>query len=198
MARTSKRRLRQVASATSPIEDVSRTRSTKAATPRRRRAAEPEPAGIMAAPVSESSAPAGRTGEPEREHLFPEDAVVELANCVWYLKTRYFKRPWLDEDSADPDARTRHALRRLDRAIRALDKAGITLVDPTGTRYPPGGEAMMTPLQFEPTAGVSMDTVVQTARPMVFRGKSLIQRGEVFVSVPLRQEPLPDGGKPRK
>jgi len=152
----------------------------------------------MATPAPDSPAPAGRTREPAREHLFPEDAVIELANCVWYLKTRYFGRQWLAEDSADLDARSRHALSRLDRAIRALDKAGITLVDPTGTRYPPGGEAMMTPLQFEPTAGVSTDTVSQTARPMVFRGRSLIQRGEVFVSVPLRQEILPDGGKPRK
>lgn len=182
----------------SPIEGVSRTRSTKAATPRRQRAAEPEPAGIVATPAPDASAPPERSGEPAREHLFPEEAVIELANCVWYLKTRYFRRQWQDEDGADPDARTRHALGRLDRAIRALDKAGITLVDPTGTRYPPGSEAMMTPLQFEPTAGVSTDTVSQTARPMVFRGKSLIQRGEVFVSVPLRQEASPDDGKPRK
>jgi hypothetical protein len=123
--------------------------------------------------------------------------VTELANCLWYLKTRYFRRQWLDVETADPDARTRHALGRLDRAIRALDKAGIRLVDPTGTRYPAGGEAMMTPLQFEPTAGVSMDTVSETARPMVFKGNSLIQRGEVFVSVPLRHHVLPDGSKTR-
>ncbi|MGD9883477.1 MAG: hypothetical protein AB7U95_25535, partial [Reyranella sp.] len=62
----------------------------------------------------------------------------------------------------------------------------------------PGGEAMMTPLQFEPTAGISTDTVSQTARPMVFRGSRLIQRGEVFVSVPLRHEVPPDDGKSRE
>lgn len=198
MARTGKRQSRQSASRASPLADASRPPSTKAATTRRRRAAEPEPAGIVATPAPESSAPAGRTGGPAREDLLAEEAVIELANCMWYLKTRYFRRQWLDADSADPDARTRHALNRLDRAIRALDKAGITLVDPIGMRYPPGGEAMMTPLQFEPTAGISTDTVSQTARPMVFRGRSLIQRGEVFVSVPLRQEVRPDGSKPRK
>ncbi|MGE0575787.1 hypothetical protein [Reyranella sp.] len=172
----------------------------------RRRKLDPEPAAVAAtaAPDRPASASDGRESSSEYPiheevgHPIREEVVTELANCLWYLKTRYFKRQWLDEENADPDARTRHALGRLDRAIRALDKVGIRLVDPTGTRYPPGGEAMMTPLQFEPTAGISTDTVSQTARPMVFRGSRLIQRGEVFVSVPLRHEVPPDDGKSRE
>lgn len=181
MAKPSKRQPRKTA-----------PKSTKS---RRRLTVDAEQAGAMATPVPERLALAGDGREPAREHAFPEEVVTELANCLWYLKTRYFRRRWLDEDSADPDARTRHALGRLDRAIRALDKAGIRLVDPTGTRYPTGGEAMMTPLQFEPTAGVSTDTVAETARPMVFKGNILIQRGEVFVSVPMRDHVLPDDSR---
>ena len=136
-------------------------------------------------PDSESDA-AGQAGGPSAapEYSFSVDVVTELVNCLWYLKTKYFKRQWLDEDSVDPDPRARQALRRLEGAIKALEAAGIRLVDPTGTRYPPGAEAMMTALQFEPTPGIATDLVAETVRPMVFGGSRLIQRGEVIVSVP--------------
>lgn len=195
MAKPSKRQPRKTAPKSGSRDEVPAAQPGKAMKTGRRRRVDAEPAGAVATPVPERLALAGDGREPAREHAFPEEVVTELANCLWYLKTRYFRRRWLDEDSADPDARTRHALGRLDRAIRALDKAGIRLVDPTGTRYPTGGEAMMTPLQFEPTAGVTTDTVAETARPMVFKGNSLIQRGEVFVAVPLRQHVLPDDSK---
>lgn len=197
MAKSSKRQPRKSAPKSGSLDEVSGARPTKTAAGGRRRKVDPEQAGVVAAPAPDRLASAGDGRELAREHALQEEVVTELANCLWYLKTRFFRRQWLDEETADPDARTRHALSRLDRAIRALDKAGIRLVDPTGTRYPAGGEAMMTPLQFEPTAGVSTDTVSETARPMVFKGNSLIQRGEVFVSVPLRHHVLPDDGKTR-
>lgn len=198
MAKSSKRQPRKSAPKSRAVNELSGARPAKTAVGGRRRRVDPESVGVVATPAPDRLASAGEGREPPREHAFPEEVVTELANCLWYLKTRYFRRPWLDGETADPDARTRHALSRLDRAIRALDKAGIRLVDPTGTRYPAGGEAMMTPLQFEPTAGVSTDTVSETARPMVFRGNSLIQRGEVFVSVPLRHHGLPDDSKIRE
>lgn len=137
-------------------------------------------------PRRSASKPARSDAVAAREYTFPVDMVTELANCLWYLKTKYFKRPWLDGDSVDSDPRARQALRRLEKAIKVFDAAGIRLVDPTGTRYPPGAEAMMTALQFEPTAGTTTDTVAETVRPMVFGGNRLIQRGEVIVSVPSR------------
>ena len=198
MAKPKKRQPRKsVPRSHSPIDEVPGARLAKsAARGRRRKVDSPSPAAV-ATPAPDLPASAGDGREPAREHALPEEVVTELANCLWYLKTRYFRRQWRDEETADPDARTRHALGRLDRAIRALDKAGIRLVDPTGTRYPAGGEAMMTPLQFEPTAEVSADTVSETARPLVFKGNSLIQRGEVFVAVPLRHPVRPDDGKSR-
>ena len=170
----------------------------KTTTTGRRRKAQPESAGGAPTPASDRVTPAGGVREPASELAFQAELVTELATCLWYLKTKYFKKQWLDEESADPDARTRHALRRLDRAIGALDKADVRLVDPTGTRYPPGGEAMMTPLQFEPTGGISTDTVSETLRPMMFSGDRLIQRGEVFVAVPLRHHDVADESKPRE
>lgn len=188
MAKSGKRQPRKSAALTGSLDDAPRVRPTKTTEIRRRRKAEPEPAGNVPMAAADRVAPAGGAREPASEYAFHEDVVTELANCLWYLKTKHFKKQWLDDENADSDSRARHALRRLDRAIRALGTAGITLVDPTGTRYPPGGEAMMTPLQFEPTAGLSTDTVSETARPMVFSGNRLIQRGEVFVSVPLRSD----------
>lgn len=199
MAKSSKRQPRRsVPKLHAPLEEIPVARPAKTAAGGRRRKVDPSSVAAVAMPAPDRLASAGDGREPVREHAFPEEVVTELANCLWYLKTRYFRRRWLDEETADPDVRTRHALSRLDRAVKALDKAGIRLVDPTGTRYPAGGEAMMTPLQFEPTAGVSTDTVSETARPMVFRGSSLIQRGEVFVAVPVRAYAPPHDSKSRQ
>lgn len=197
MAKSGKRDPRKSKPQSGPLDDAPRVHLPKTTANRRRRRPAPEAVGNAPMPAPDRLASADGVREPAREHAFHADVVSELATCLWYLKTKYFKRQWLDEEGANPDPRARHALRRLDRAIRALGGAGITLVDPTGTRYPPGGEAMMTPLQFEPTAGLSMDTVSETARPMVFSGNRLIQRGEVFVSVPLRNHAGPDDGEPR-
>lgn len=198
MAKSGKRHPRKSQPQSGSLDDAPRASAPKTAATRPRRKAKPEAASTASMPAPDRLAPADGVPELARERAFHEDVVSELATCLWYLKTKFFKRQWLDEESADTDRRARHALRRLDRAIRVLEGAGIRLVDPTGTRYPPGGEAMMTPLQFEPTVGLSTDTVSETARPMVFSGNRLIQRGEVFVSVPLRNHAMPDDGDPRK
>lgn len=197
MAKSGKRHLRKSKSHTGSLDDAPRTRPARTAAARRRRKVDPDAASDAPVLAPDRLTPADGVREPARQHALHEDVVSELATCLWYLKTKYFKKQWLDEESADPDPRARRALRRLHRAIRALEGAGIRLVDPTGTRYPPGGEAMMTPLQFEPTAGLATDTVSETAQPMVFSGNRLIQRGEVFVSVPVRNHAMPDDSDPR-
>jgi hypothetical protein len=189
MAKSGKRSPRKGAPAAGS-RDVAR-RTTSSTTRRRRETA--------SGPEDDGSRPEGlpAASAEERRYTFQAETVTELVNCLWYLKTKYFRRKLLDDADDESDPRARHALRRIDRSLKALEAVSIRLVDPTGTRYPPGGEGMMSPLQFEPTAGISMDTVSETFRPLVFSGNRLIQRGEVFVSVPLSERDGPDEGQSR-
>lgn len=194
MAKSGKRSPRNGASVAGLRDKVRRPTRT---TTRHHRKTERDSEGDTVQPESEPAASTGSLRSAEGAYTFPADVVTELANCLWYLKTKYFRRNLVDEADDGTDPRARHALRRIDRTLRALEAASIRLVDPTGTRYPPGGEGMMSPLQFEPTAGVSMDTVSETLRPLVFSGNRLIQRGEVLVSVPLRERDGPDENQSR-
>lgn len=119
-----------------------------------------------------------------RQPETPLSALAEMATCLWYIKTKHFKREWQNEDTADEDPRTRRTLGRLNKGADALKKCGLEVADPTGERYPTGGEAMMRPLDFVPTQGLTYEKVTEVVMPLVYWHGRLIQRAEVFVSVP--------------
>ena len=114
----------------------------------------------------------------------PPSALAEVATCLWYIKTKHFKREWQNDDTADDDPRTRRTLGRLNKGADALKKCGLEVTDPTGKRYPTGGEAMMKPLDFVPTQGLTYEKVTEAVLPLVYLHGRLIQRAEVFVAVP--------------
>jgi len=125
--------------------------------------------------------------EPVRERSQQETSLIalaEVATCLWCLKTKHFKREWLNEDTTDDDPRTRRTLGRLNKGADALKKCGLEVADPTGKRYPTGGEAMMRPLDFVPTQGLTYEKVTEAVMPLVYWHGRLIQRAEVFVAVP--------------
>lgn len=113
--------------------------------------------------------------------------IAEVATCLWYLKTKHFRRDWLDDSTDDDDPRVRRAMGRLNKGIGALKTAGIEVHDPTNSRYPTGAEAMMRPIQFQPTDGLTFKIVTETVIPIIYCNDRIIQRGEVFVAVPKEQ-----------
>jgi len=137
--------------------------------------AEMQPAPVVQA-VEPSATPA--------EGVKTNKLVAELATCLWYLKTKHFKRAWNDTEIGDDDPRVRRALGRLNKSIDTLKEGLIEVHDPTNERYPQGGEGMMRPIQFLPTAGLNFEMVTETVAPIVYRDDRLIQRGDVFVAVP--------------
>jgi hypothetical protein len=142
----------------------------------------PSPAA-PSAPVAESPAPAAKPSAPDGAPT-PDELVAGFANCLWYLKTKHFKRAWEDPETGDDDPRVRRALGRLNKSAELLEQGGVEVHDPTNQRYPAGGEGMMRPIQFLPTAGLTFEMVSETVLPIIYRHDRLIQRGEVFVSVP--------------
>jgi len=139
-------------------------------------------------PVSAQAKKSQRGTEPareERQHETPLLALAEVATCLWYIKTKHFKREWHNEDTTDDDPRTRRTLGRLNKGADSLKKCGLEVADPTGKRYPTGCEAMMRPLDFFPTEGLTYEKVTEVVRPLVYLNGQLIQRAEVFVAVPM-------------
>lgn len=108
----------------------------------------------------------------------------EVATCLWYLKTKHFRQSWDTEDRVEDDPKARRALGRLNNCLAALKAGNIEIQDPTNKRYPPGSGHLMKPVQLQPTPGITVEKVVETVKPIVFRDGRLIQQGEVFVAVP--------------
>ncbi len=154
-----------------------------------------EPAVTVALPrkpvaeVREDSSKGRKNSREDRQSALTAAALAEVATCFWYLKTKHFKKEWQNEDTADDDPRTRRTLGRLNKGVDAIKKCGIEVVDPTGKRYPSGGEAMMRPLDFVPTDGITFETVTEAVLPMVYWNGHLVQRAEVFVAVPRQGSP---------
>lgn len=163
--------------------------------------------GLASAP---SSAHPAETPDPAREAR-ADRMLADVATCLWYLKTKHFKRAWDSEDRDEDDPRARRALGRLNMGLAALAAGGIEIQDPTNRRYPPGSGDLMKPVQLQPTPGLTVEKVVETVKPIVFRHGRLVQQGEVFVAVPedgpgqdsgeRRQTPVPEssgtvGGEP--
>ncbi|MFW6106895.1 MAG: hypothetical protein ACOC8H_01915 [bacterium] len=137
--------------------------------------------------VEPQSAPAPQTDETAAaasDSAASNQLVAELATCLWYLKTKHFKREWDDPETGDDNPRVRRALNRMNKSMDVLKENGIEVCDPTNKRYPPGGEGMMRPIQFLPTPGLTFEVVSETVAPIIYRDDRLIQRGEVFVAVP--------------
>ena len=121
---------------------------------------------------------------PPSEPRIEPKTLAELANTLWYLKTKFFKRKWEDLEAADDDPRVRRAISRINRCSEELLEAGFKIEDPTGERYRAGSEGMMRPVQLLPTDGITMETVSDTVTPLIYRNGTLFQRGEVFVATP--------------
>ncbi|RJQ63192.1 MAG: hypothetical protein C4530_03875 [Desulfobacteraceae bacterium] len=135
---------------------------------------------------------------PARDMVMLSKMALELSNCLWYLKTKYFKRNWDDHNNDDDEPKTRRALNQLNNSIDSLKTNGIEVFDPTGTRYPPGGEGMMRPIQFQPTSGLTFEMVTETIAPVIYLAERLVQRGEVFVAVPLEEHPADSEPMPQR
>ena len=143
------------------------------------------------------SQPGPATGVADAAQTTPDDAVLDkvfadLANALWYLKSKFIRHPWDEAPGSATEPRARRALRQIDRATIALTKVGVSVDDPINRRFPHGSEAMMQPLDYQPRADLHEDTVIETAAPMVFRDDRLVRRGEVFVGVP--QDTASDAG----
>lgn len=132
-----------------------------------------------AAATAPADAPAGTAAD-----TVADEVLAEVATALWYLKTKFVRQAWSAPASDAGDPRERRALRQVDRAAAGLADIGVEVDDPIGRRYPPGAEALMQALDYQPRADLEQDTVVQTVAPLVYRHGHIIRRAEVYVGIP--------------
>lgn len=101
----------------------------------------------------------------------------EIANAVWKAKQKL-----LSAGKGEFQGEIRSIFRYIDSISDALTEAGIQIQDHTNEPFDSGQSLEV--LAFQPTTGISRDTVVETIRPSVYLMGRRIQMGQVIVASP--------------
>lgn len=112
----------------------------------------------------------------------------ELATGIWRARQKMLAPGKTDE----PREEMRRAFRPLDATFQNMLQAGIQIVDRTNQPYMPGFREKV--IAFEPTDGISTDTVIETIKPTILFQNELLQLGEIIVGTPkdaFHQTPTP-------
>lgn len=104
-------------------------------------------------------------------------SIAALATHVWRTRGKM-----VDPDSGEPREESRKAYRHVEASFEAFAQMGVTLNDWIGQPFDPGLPVKV--LTFQPTPGVTRDTVVEAVRPTVIWKDQLLQLGEVIVGIP--------------
>ncbi len=108
--------------------------------------------------------------------------LADVATELWRLRERMLQ-PGTDQ----PLAEMRRAYRSFESAWDTLMEAGISIEEHTGSSFIAGMSLRV--LAFQPTPGITRETVIQTLRPSVYYEQQLIQEGEVIVGTPEDAKP---------
>lgn len=111
---------------------------------------------------------------PERQRRL----VVTLATNLWRTRQKM-----IDPVSGEPPEHMRKAYRHVRSMWDALRESEIEIQDHTNQPFHLG--QTLNAIAFEPRAGLSKDTVLETVKPTIYFRKRLIQMGEVIVGTPV-------------
>ena len=104
-------------------------------------------------------------------------ALGDLATHVWRAKNKM-----VDAKTGLPHEEMKRAYRHVEAAIEALVQLEVTTQDWLHQSYDAGLPVKV--LTFQPTPGLTRDTVVEAIRPAVIWRNQLLQLGEVVVGIP--------------
>lgn len=104
-------------------------------------------------------------------------ALALLGLNVWRLKKRLF-----DENNEPIDGMSM-ACRHFDEIKKALAELKLEIIDKTGDMFDQG--LVQRAIAYEPTPGLTRETIVQTVKPTLFLDGELIERGDVIVGTPM-------------
>ncbi|WP_018637761.1 hypothetical protein [Parafrankia elaeagni] len=123
----------------------------------------------------------GATGATAR--ALGQPVVAELATGLWRLRRRLSDLAGgTDRTKPAGPADTRRLQRQLDSLWGTLTAAGVEIQEHDRTRYDSGLDLQV--LEFQQTAGLSGEIVLETLRPSVYLHGQRVQTGEVVVGIP--------------
>lgn len=125
--------------------------------------------------TAEAPAPAPATAAVETPSADLDGPLADLATHVWRARHRL-------NDSAQPADALRRTSRHIDSAVESFRQLDLNLKDWINEPYDPGLPVKV--LTFQPTAGLTRDTVIEAVRPAVLWRGRLLQSGEVVVGTP--------------
>lgn len=102
---------------------------------------------------------------------------VDLGCAAWKLRQKTF-----DQTSGEPRDDLRHLARHVEVIWERLSELGLQIQDHTGNAFDSGQSLEV--LAFQPTRGISRETVIETVRPTVYFGGKRILMGQVIVGTP--------------
>lgn len=103
--------------------------------------------------------------------------VADLATHVWRARHR------LNSDQSQAADALRRTARHIDSAMETFKLIDLNLKDWVNEPYDPGLPVKV--LTFQPTPGLTRDTVIEAIRPAVLWRGRLLQSGEVVVGTPV-------------
>jgi hypothetical protein len=131
-----------------------------------------------AAPAPGAPAPA------EEETAALSTALGDLATQVWRARGRI-----IDPATGEPREEMKRVHRHIEGALDVLKQLGLTMNDWVNQPYDAGLPVKV--LAFQPTPGLTRDTILEAVRPTVIWKDRLLQMGEVVVGIPVSSEDRP-------
>ena len=105
--------------------------------------------------------------------------LVDVGTNLWRLRGKMIE-PGTDQ----PLAEMQRAHRHFGGIWDALADAGLDIREHAGEPFPERGIYGLKALVYQPTPGISRETVIETVKPTIYFQDQMIQMGEVIVGTP--------------
>jgi hypothetical protein len=113
----------------------------------------------------------------DRGERFDPATVAAVATGLWRARRRL-----VDPATGRPHPEARLTFRHVRSSWDALTEAGVLIQDHDGEAFESG--QLLEVIAFQPTPGLSRETVTETIRPSVYLRGRCLQIGQVMVGIP--------------
>ncbi len=106
-------------------------------------------------------------------------SIANIVTNLWRAKSKM-----VDAKTGEPTEEMRRIHRHVEGALEAFTVLGLRISDMVNQPYDAGLPVKV--LTFQPTAGLTRDTILEVVRPTVIWQDTLLQMGEIVVGIPLQ------------